>query len=118
LPGMIERQHGHILSISSLSAKFPISGCVYTTTKVGIEGLMNSLYAYLCCTGHDEYIKTTTVFPGFIATKQELYDRIASFSDAPFISPQKAANDIIHGMLRDRRNFCVPGPAAVVSIFS
>jgi short-subunit dehydrogenase len=63
LPGMIERDSGHLVFISSLSGKFASAGAsVYNATKFGLRGFGFALNEELRGTG----VGVTTVFPGFI----------------------------------------------------
>jgi short-subunit dehydrogenase len=81
---MIERKRGHVVSVSSLSAKFSIPTAVaYTTTKFGNDGFMKALYDDLCFNGQDEFIKTTTVYPAFVQTQQKLVDVVEVLKDIP-----------------------------------
>jgi short-subunit dehydrogenase len=64
LPGMLERQHGHVVFISSLAGKLgPAYNEPYAATKAGLVGLTQSLRA--------EYLHApvgfSVVCPGFIA---------------------------------------------------
>lgn len=107
---MIERKRGHIVAISSMSAKIttPLA-TTYCASKYGVDGFMNSLYDELCVDDHDEYIKLTTVFPCFINTRKEigeLLDKIAKHS--PRLEPDYVANLIVDGMLLNKRCFIVP----------
>ena len=63
VPGMIERDSGHLVFISSLSGKFASAGAsVYNATKFGLRGFGFALNEELRGTG----VGVTTVFPGFI----------------------------------------------------
>ena len=64
LPGMIERGHGHLLYVSSLSGKVAsIRSCIYSATKFGLRGFASGVREDLHGTG----VGVTVVFPSFIA---------------------------------------------------
>jgi all-trans-retinol dehydrogenase (NAD+) len=107
---MIERKRGHIVAVSSLSAKvasFKI--LAYIATKYGNDGFMRALYDDLCLDGHDEYIKLTTVYPAFFTTQKKLQDVLnTACADMPMYDPKDAGELIVKGMLKNRREFIVP----------
>jgi short-subunit dehydrogenase len=62
-PAMVERGHGHLVFISSLSGKAGSSGsALYSATKFGLRGFAQGLHEDLIGAG----VGVTTVFPGFI----------------------------------------------------
>jgi short-subunit dehydrogenase len=64
LPGMLERDRGHLVYISSMAGKTLTSGAsLYAATKFGLRGLALSLHEDLRDTG----VGVTAVYPGFIA---------------------------------------------------
>jgi all-trans-retinol dehydrogenase (NAD+) len=103
LDGMIERKYGRIVGISGIVAKFtqPM-GTVYNTLKIAIRGFMNTLYEEIFALHLEDYIKTTTAFPFYMNTRQELMDLLGNTSPPPFpiLSPEEAADKIIKGMLQ------------------
>lgn len=115
---MIEKKRGHIVAISSLGGKvsFPLA-CVYCATKFGVKGFMGALYDELCVDDSDEFVKVTTVFPSFISTRKELTDILDKTKEfAPRMSPQYVANEIVKGMLLNRRDVTVPAGAWMLQI--
>ena len=115
---MIENKRGHIVAISSLGGKlsFPLA-CAYCATKHGVRGFMDALYDELCVDDHDEFIKTTCVFPGFINTRKELSDILDQTQEvAPRMTPKYAAESIVRGILLDKRDVTVPTAAALLQI--
>ena len=72
---MIERQRGHIMAISSISAYIAIPRAIsYTATKFAVRGFMSALYDELCIDKNDKFVNLTTVYPSFINTRKELAD--------------------------------------------
>ena len=63
LPGMIARQHGQVLFISSMSALFGIPYVMaYSTAKTGMIGMVRSLAAEVSADG----IRVNAIAPGWI----------------------------------------------------
>jgi short-subunit dehydrogenase len=116
---MIERKRGHIVAVSSLSAKVCSYGITaYIATKYGNDGFMRALYDDLCLDGHDEYIKLTTVYPAFFATQKKLKSMLNTACPAmPVYDPKVAGDLIVNGMLRNRREFLVPAESGLLLFF-
>lgn len=77
LPGMLERNSGHIVNLSSISGKLgTVRHTAYAASKFAVAGFSDSLYFELLGTG----VRITVVNPGVIAT--HLFDH-ASFVDFP-----------------------------------
>ena len=115
---MIERKRGHIVAIASLSGKisFPLA-CGYCATKFGVRGFMNALYDELCAYENDDYIKTTCVFPSFINTRKQLSDMLDQVDEvAPRMTPEYAADEIVKGILLDKRDVTIPKGAWLMQI--
>jgi all-trans-retinol dehydrogenase (NAD+) len=69
LEQMIERKKGHIATISSSGALFPMPWAViYSTSKSASNGFMLTLAEQLRFEKLDEFIKTTNVLPYVINT--------------------------------------------------
>jgi short-subunit dehydrogenase len=63
-PGMVERGHGHLVFIASLSGKISSGGgAIYSATKFGLRGFASGLREDLLGSG----VGVTTVYPGFIS---------------------------------------------------
>ena len=116
---MIERKKGHIVAVSSLSAKVSSYGIIaYIATKYGNDGFMRSLYDDLCLEGHDEYIKLSTVYPAFFGTQKQLKNIMNTASPGmPVYDPKLAGELIVKGMLQNRREFIVPAEAGLLLFF-
>ena len=118
LDKMIERRRGHIVAISSLSGKisFPLA-CGYCATKFGVRGFMNALYDELCAYDNDDYIKTTCVFPSFINTRKQLSDMLDKVDEiSPRMTPEYAADEIVKGILLNKRDVTIPNGAWLMQI--
>ena len=67
LPGMLERESGHILSVGSLAGRRPFpGGTVYAATKFAVRALSWGLHLEL---GNAHGIHVTDIQPGFVATE-------------------------------------------------
>lgn len=99
LPGMIERDRGHIVNISSVAATYPYPGAnVYGATKAFVTQLSLNLRADLC--GHR--VRVTDIEPGLAETEFSLvrFEGDAAAADRPYhgIEPL-TADDIAEAVL-------------------
>ena len=106
LPGMIERKFGKIVSICSAVTLNPLpSSVVYTATKYGVKGFMNTLYDELCINDYDKFINLTTVYPDFMNTRKDLIDVLEKIKHIPLlITPTRVADESIMAMKKRMRN--------------
>lgn len=73
---MIERKKGHIVQISSMSVLHSLPfASTYTGTRWAVTGLVTAFEEELKIDGHD-FIKFTTAYPYFVATRKDLMDSI------------------------------------------
>jgi short-subunit dehydrogenase len=71
LPGMVDRGHGHVVLISSLSGKVAsVGSALYSASKFGLRGFAAGLREDLHGTG----VGVTVVFPGFVSDAGMLAD--------------------------------------------
>ncbi|XP_072763828.1 short-chain dehydrogenase/reductase family 16C member 6-like isoform X2 [Anoplolepis gracilipes] len=70
LPSMIEKNHGHVVAISSVAAFLGVThGTVYCSTKSAIKALMEAVFNELCAYSKGKFlIKFTTIYPALILT--------------------------------------------------
>ena len=65
---MLERDHGHVVSIASSAGLFGVAGlCDYCSSKFGAVGFNESLQMEISATGKKD-VHTTTICPYFINT--------------------------------------------------
>jgi all-trans-retinol dehydrogenase (NAD+) len=116
---MIKRKRGHIVAISSALGKTTIPCVVaYCATKHGITGFMNALYDELCAFDEDEYVKLTTAFPLFIATRREFGEILNNVDDlVTKLTPEYCAEKIVVAMLKNVREINLPPGSQVLSGF-
>lgn len=110
LPSMIEKNHGHIVALSSMVAFTDVThGTVYCPTKSAIKALMGAVSDELRTYSKGKsLIKFTTVYPALILTGLVKKPR----SRFPFImkglTPQKAASLIIDAQRQNFRERSIP----------
>jgi short-subunit dehydrogenase len=98
LPGMLERRHGAIISVGSLSGRVAMEP-LYSATKYGLRGFSLALRRQLAGTG----ISVSLVSPGNINT--EMTRHIAARLPEPSLVATAIADLIRH----PRREVIVPG---------
>lgn len=125
-PLMIEQGHGHIVNTASLAGLLPFPfGVPYAMTKFGVVGLSVSLRAEARAHG----VRVSAVCPGVIDTPildaegpsdlprtrlagrgREMFERSNWGSPYP---PERLAEDVLHGVERDRAIIIAPARARV-----
>ena len=100
LPGMLERGHGHVVLVSSLSGKAasPRSG-IYSATKFGLRGFAAGLREDVEPRG----IGVTVVFPGFVSEAGLFAD--SGVKLPPWVgtrTPAQVADGVVRGIERER----------------
>lgn len=98
LPGMLQRRHGAIICVGSLSGRVAMEP-VYSATKYGLRGFSLALRRQLAGTG----VTVSLVSPGRIATE------MTSHISAPLPGPELVATTIATLITRPRREVVVPG---------
>lgn len=114
---MMDRKYGRIVAISGMVAKMSMPmGTIYNTTKIAVQGFMNCLYEEIFAFGLEKYVRTSTAFPFFMNTRQELMDLLGnSFTGFPIVTPESAADEIIRGMLNHKMDITIPWPIHYVA---
>lgn len=111
---MIDRNYGHIIALGSFSGKVTLPAAItYSATKYGVTGFMSALYDELCVYGQDEIVKTTTIYPLFVNTSEELAELAG---DVPLWPAKRVAQILLDGVLRNERNIYVPKMAKITTI--
>ncbi len=105
LPGMLERDEGHLVFIASLQAKVALArSSVYSATKFGLRGFALSLRDDLHGTG----VGSSVVLPGFIRDAGMFAD---SGQRAPAglgtSSPEEVGEGVVRAVERDRAEVVV-----------
>jgi NADP-dependent 3-hydroxy acid dehydrogenase YdfG len=98
LPGMLERRHGAIISVGSLSGRVAMEP-VYSATKYGLRGFSLSLRRQLAGTG----VSVSLVSPGKVRTA------MTNQADGRLPGPDMVATAIADLVAHPRREVIVPG---------
>jgi len=98
LPGMLERQHGAIINVSSVCGRVAVEP-LYSATKYGIRGFSLSLRRQLA----GSHVSVSLVSPGNIRTE------MTRDIDEPMAEPELVAAAIGNSIRRPRREVIVPG---------
>jgi short-subunit dehydrogenase len=102
LPGMLERDRGHIVNVASMAAKVTTPGiATYCATKFAVAALSRAIRAEIAHTG----VSITTVLPA--AVKTELTAGV-SLSLQPVLEPTDVARAIADTARRPGREITVP----------
>jgi len=112
LPYMIKQQSGHVLATSSISGRFgfPLRSA-YSASKQALHGFFETLYLE-----NKKYnIRSTVIIPGRVKTAISIHALNAEGKEhgrlddgqAGGITPEKAAETIIKGIIKDKREILV-----------
>lgn len=111
LPDMLSAKRGHIVAISSMAGVQPLPvGVVYTTTKFGVVGLMDSLDYELKKSKRD-FVKVTTVHPYFIKTRADLVKVLSGnplFNIWPWLEADFVGRKVVEAILKEERRVFIP----------
>ena len=112
LPYMIRQKSGHILATSSISGRFgfPLRSA-YSASKQALHGFFETLYLE----NKSSNIRTSVIIPGRVNTSISFHALDAEGKEhgqlddgqAKGVSPGKAAEIIIRGIQRDKREILV-----------
>ena len=98
LPGMVERQRGHIVAISSAASYRGMPRVLaYSASKAGVNAIMDGLRVELAHLG----IHTTTICPGWVRT--QLSEKVEGKLDY-LIEVEDAAREIAYA-IRTKKTF-------------
>ena len=105
LPGMIERGHGHVVTIASLEGKKGIPyDAAYSGTKAALVSWMEGLHLELEGTG----VRTTIVLPGYVSEAGIFADRGATAPRLMGASPPSdVALAVVRGIERESQEVVV-----------
>lgn len=104
LPGMLERRHGAIISVGSLSGRVAMEP-VYSATKYGLRGFSLALRRQLAGTG----VSVSLVSPGNINTEMTRH------VTARMPEPDVVATAIADLVTRPRREVIIPARHSVIA---
>lgn len=112
LPYMIKQKSGHVLATSSISGRFgfPLRSA-YSASKQALHGFFETLYLE-----NKQYnLRTSVIIPGRVKTNISFHALDAGGKEhgkmdeglSKGISPEKAAKQIIRGIMRNKREILV-----------
>ncbi len=114
LPYMVKQKSGHILATSSISGRFgfPLRSA-YSASKQAIHGFFETLYLE----NKSNNIKVSVIIPGRVKTSISVHALNSEGKEhgklddgqAKGLLPEHAAQIIIRGMLKDKREILVGG---------
>jgi dehydrogenase/reductase SDR family protein 7B len=114
LPYMLKQRSGHILATSSISGRFgfPLRSA-YSASKQALHGFFETLYIE----NKKHNIRSSVIIPGRVRTKISIRALDAEGKEhgkmdagqSKGITPEKAAEIIIRGMIRNKREILVGG---------
>ncbi|XP_070533990.1 estradiol 17-beta-dehydrogenase 11-like isoform X2 [Ptychodera flava] len=110
LPAMLERQHGHIVSIASVAGKRGTGKLVdYSASKFAVVGFTEAL-AMEIREMKISGVYTTTVMPFFVDTEmiRNPIPRIRFPRLHPILKPESVASEIVDGVLRNKVEVMIP----------
>jgi short-subunit dehydrogenase len=110
--GMVAREHGHLVFVSSLSGKAASArGSIYSATKFGLRGFALGLREDLRDTG----VGVSTVFPGFISDAGMFHESGAKLPGyVAMKTPEDVAAAVVRAIERNRAEIDVaPFPLRV-----
>jgi len=107
LPGMLERDRGHIVTIASMAGLSGVSGLVdYCASKHAAVGYARSLAAELRTLG--KKVHTTTVCPYYIDTGMFTGVRTKAPLALPILDPQYVVDNIMEAVLTNKELIQLP----------
>ncbi|KAI5713219.1 hypothetical protein M8J75_014620 [Diaphorina citri] len=114
LPSMIERNHGHVVALSSMCGVLGLPNVVpYCSSKFAVRGMMESLYEELRINdtaSKKSQIKFTTVYPIMVNTGLVKNPRNRFPQLLDLLAPERVASKIVRAMRRNYREISIPTP--------
>jgi short-subunit dehydrogenase len=120
MPELLKRNSGHIINVTSFAAMTPFSGATsYIASRMAIVGFHEALTADLYPTN----IKTSLAF--FAKVESPFWDHNPGSEERlplaqkfiPIISPAKAAQSIIKGVIKGKQRISAPFMTKVILFF-
>ncbi|CAG2055666.1 unnamed protein product [Timema podura] len=109
LPSMINKNHGHIVALSSMAGLMGIANLVpYCASKYAVRGLMEAMAEELREGNHQLDVKFTTICPFIVDTGLCKKPRTRFPSLLGFVPAKKAASEIIKAMRTNQDEVSIP----------
>ncbi|XP_013183981.1 17-beta-hydroxysteroid dehydrogenase 13 [Amyelois transitella] len=119
LPAMMERNHGHIVAMSSMAGVMGLRNLVpYCATKFAVRGMMEALHEELREDIRDySGIKLTVICPYIVDTGLCKNPKIKFPSLLKIVTPDKAADDIVDAVRRNYYEITIPSSLYYINLF-
>ena len=126
LPGMLQRRHGHLVNISSLSGVATFPGlAAYGATKAGLTHLTSGLRADL----RGEPVGTLAVELGPVTSEMmgritghapaaAAFERVLAARLLTMLDPEQVAHRVVDAIERDRPHLRMPRRAAPLAVLT
>ncbi|XP_026280018.1 estradiol 17-beta-dehydrogenase 11 isoform X1 [Frankliniella occidentalis] len=109
LPSMIQKNHGHVVALSSMAGTMGLSNLVpYCASKFAVRGLMEAISEELREDARNINVKFTTICPFMVDTGLCEKPRIKFPSILSMLGPSEAADEIITAMRRNYHEVSIP----------
>lgn len=109
LPSMIQKNHGHVVALSSMAGTMGLSNLVpYCASKYAVRGLMEAISEELREDARINNVKFTTICPYMVDTGLCEKPRIKFPSILSMLGPSEAADEIITAMRRNYHEVSIP----------
>ncbi|XP_053998642.1 short-chain dehydrogenase/reductase family 16C member 6-like isoform X1 [Hylaeus anthracinus] len=120
LPSMIEKNHGHIVALSSMAGFIGIPNLVpYCASKFAVRGMMESLNEELVTLNKDKVsnINFTTIYPYMVDTGLCKKPKLRFPKLMAMVSPKEAVAEIVKAQRRNIREISIPAVWIYVNSF-
>ncbi|XP_011692668.1 PREDICTED: short-chain dehydrogenase/reductase family 16C member 6-like [Wasmannia auropunctata] len=110
LPNMIEKNHGHIVALSSIAGLFGAPyATVYSPSKFAVKAIMEAISEELRALSNGKsLVKFTTIYPAIVLTGLVKNSNIRFPWLMGELSPQEVASSIIDAQRRNYENKSIP----------
>ncbi|XP_073958301.1 epidermal retinol dehydrogenase 2-like [Choristoneura fumiferana] len=119
LPSMMERNHGHIVAMSSMAGILGLRNLVpYCASKFAVRGMMEALHEEMREDAKDySGVKTTVICPYIVDTGLCKNPKIRFPSLMKIVTPQEAADNIVDAVRRNYLEITIPSSLYYVNLF-
>lgn len=121
LPAMIQKNHGHIVALSSIAGIVGLANLVpYCASKFAVRGLMESLNEEIrtsCPKDKPSQIKFTTIYPYMVDTGLCKNPKIRFPSFMALVSPKETVVEIVKAQRRNIRELSIPAYWTYINTF-
>lgn len=118
LPDMIEKNHGHVITLSSMAGVIGIENLApYCATKFAVRGMMESLHEEIRTRTKGTNIKFTVIYPYMVDTGLCQKPVIRFPSILSMVKPKEAARQIIQAARRDLMEHSIPSTLLGINNF-